>query len=122
MPIYRRLPKRGFSSRSTAEFGVVNLGRIQKAIDEGRIDAASPIDGKVLEGSGLVRARRDGVRLLASGELKSKIIIHVDHASVAATSAVENSGGSVNLVKVKAQSGVSGASKAKDPASTKASK
>tara|TARA_B100001094_G_C18157901_1_gene787562 strand:+ start:470 stop:994 length:525 start_codon:yes stop_codon:yes gene_type:complete len=121
MPIYRRLPKRGFNSRSSTEFSVVNLGRLQKAIDSGRINIDSPIDGEVLERSGLVRARRDGIRLLASGELKSKITIHVNHASETAKIAVEKSGGSVNIVD-KVGAGVSNGDETRDLISTKVGK
>lgn len=97
MPIYRRLPKRGFNVVNPKEFAVINVGRLQKVIDEGRLDAKKPIDGDALEAAGLVRPRRDGVRLLASGELKAKLTIAVDHASAAAIAAVEKAGGSVTV-------------------------
>jgi len=97
MPIYRRLPKRGFNPLNPSNFAVVNVGRIQKAIDAGRLDGGKPVDGAALEAAGLVRSRRDGVRLLASGELKAKISITVDHASEAAKAAVEKAGGSVSV-------------------------
>lgn len=98
MPIYRRLPKRGFNAMNPSEFAVVNVGRIQQAVDAGRLDAAKPVDGAALEAAGLVRSRRDGVRLLASGELKAKIDISVDHASAAAQAAVEKAGGKVTVL------------------------
>jgi len=97
MPIYRRLPKRGFNALNPSEFAVVNIGRIQQAVDAGRLDASKPVDGAALETAGLVRTRRDGVRLLASGELKAKIEITVDHASAGAQAAVEKAGGSVTI-------------------------
>lgn len=97
MPIYRRLPKRGFNVVNPKEFAVINVGRLQKVIDEGRLDAKKPIDGDALEAAGLVRPRRDGVRLLASGELKAKLTITVDHASAAAIAAIEKAGGSVTV-------------------------
>ena len=101
MPIYRRLPKRGFNSLNTKEFAVVNLGRIQKAIDSGSLDGSKNVDANALEAAGLIRKRRDGIRLLASGEIKAKIDITVDHASAAAVSAVEKAGGSVTVAPVK---------------------
>ncbi len=97
MPIYRRLPKRGFNAMNRAEYAVVNIGRIQKAIDDGRLDGGKPVDGAALEAAGLVRTRRDGVRLLATGELKAKVSITVDYASEAAKAAVEKAGGSVTV-------------------------
>ncbi|MDG2242031.1 MAG: 50S ribosomal protein L15 [Rhodospirillaceae bacterium] len=98
MPIYRRLPKRGFNVVNPKEFAVINVGRLQQVIDEDRLDAKKPIDGDALEAAGLVRPRRDGVRLLASGELKTKLSITVDHASAAAIAAVEKAGGSVTVI------------------------
>ncbi|NKB45370.1 MAG: 50S ribosomal protein L15 [Alphaproteobacteria bacterium] len=98
MPIYRRLPKRGFNIVNPKEFAVINVGRLQKVIDEGRLDAGKPVDGAALEAAGMVRQRRDGVRLLASGELKAKLAITVDHASAAAIAAVEKVGGSVTVI------------------------
>ena len=97
MPLYRRLPKRGFNPRNPKKFAVVNVGDVQRAIDAGRLDAAKPIDGSVLEASGMVRASRDGIRLLAKGELSAKVTIAVDYASPSAVSAVEKAGGSVTV-------------------------
>ena len=98
MPIYRRLPKRGFNVLNPKEFAVINVGRLQKIIDDGRLDASKPVDGAALEAAGMVRPRRDGIRLLASGELKAKLAITVDHASAAAIAAVEKAGGSVTII------------------------
>lgn len=97
MPIYRRLPKRGFNVLNPKEYAVINLGRLQKLIDAGRLDAGKPVDGAALEVAGIVRRRRDGIRLLATGDLTSKISITVDHASKAAIAAVEKAGGSVTV-------------------------
>ena len=77
MPIYRRLPKRGFNSLNKKQFEVVNLGRLQKAIDAGKVDAKKPITVETLVETGLVGKITDGVRLLAKGELTAKIEISV---------------------------------------------
>jgi large subunit ribosomal protein L15 len=97
MPIYRRLPKRGFNKPNALHFNEVNLGRLQQAIEAGRLDASKPIDAAALLAAGLVGKPRDGVRLLGKGQLKSKIDIHVDHASKSATEAVEKAGGKVTV-------------------------
>ncbi len=96
MPIYRRLPKRGFNNYNfTKRFDVVNLGRLQSAIDAGRLDAAATIDEAALKAAGLADGAKDGVRLLAKGELTAKVEISVAAASKAAVAAVEKAGGSV---------------------------
>jgi len=97
MPIYRRLPKRGFKSLNRKDFETVNLSRLQKAIDAGKIDAAKPITTEILIASGVAGKVVDGVRLLAKGTLKAKIDITVAGASKAAVAAVEKAGGSVTL-------------------------
>lgn len=97
MPIYRRLPKRGFNNIFAKEFSVVNLGRLQAAIDAGKIDAKAPITIVELQAAGLVGKELDGVRLLARGEIKAAVTIEVAGASAAAVAAVEKAGGSVKL-------------------------
>lgn len=97
MPLYRRLPKRGFTNIFRKQYGVLNLGRLQDAITAGKLDAGKAIDGAVLVAAGIVRDAKDGVRLLGKGELTSKIQIHVAGASKAAVEAVEKAGGSVVL-------------------------
>ncbi|NBC31659.1 MAG: 50S ribosomal protein L15 [Alphaproteobacteria bacterium] len=98
MPLYRRLPKRGFNNALfRKDYGIVNLGRIQKAIDAGKIDPEQPIDTAVLEGAGLVEAGRHGIRLLAKGALTSRIAISVAGASRAALTLVEQAGGQVTV-------------------------
>lgn len=97
MPLYMRLPKRGFSKPNAKKFAEVNLGRLQAAIDAGKLDAGKKIDAAALVESGLVRRPKDGVRLLATGELKSKVDIEVAYASASAKAAVEKAGGSVTL-------------------------
>jgi large subunit ribosomal protein L15 len=87
MPLHRRLPKRGFKNIFAKRYTVVNLGRLQQAIDEGKLDAKQDIDAGAL----------DGVRLLAKGELKAKLKVSVAGASKAAVEAVEKAGGSVTL-------------------------
>ena len=95
MPIYRRLPKRGFVNVFRQDYVEINLGRLQQAIDDKKVDAGKPIDGAALVEAGVLRRVRDGVRLLAKGELKSQISITVAGASKAAVEAVEKLGGSV---------------------------
>ena len=93
-----RLPKRGFNSLASKAFAEVNLGRLQAAIDAGKIDAAAKIDGGVLVEAGLIRRVGDGVRLLGKGELSAKVEIEVTGASKAAIAAVEKAGGSVTVL------------------------
>lgn len=95
MPIHRRLPKRGFVNIFRKKYVEVNIGKIQKSIDDGRIDAAKPIDTDVLKSAGLVGKPKDGVRLLGNGDITASIEIHVVGASSSAVSAVEKAGGSV---------------------------
>ncbi|MFX4221216.1 MAG: 50S ribosomal protein L15 [Thalassobaculum sp.] len=96
MPIYRRLPKRGFNNHNfTKRFNVVNVGRLQAAIDAGRVDASKAIDEAALRVAGLAGDAKDGVRLLAQGELTSKVDISVAAASKAAVAAVEKAGGTI---------------------------
>ena len=99
MPIHMRLPKRGFNKLNRLEHAWVNLGRLQKAIDEKKIDAKSEINEAVLVEAGLVRRVKDGVRLLAQGAIKAKVKIVVTGASAAAIAAVEKAGGSVTVTK-----------------------
>jgi large subunit ribosomal protein L15 len=112
MPLYRRLPKRGFVNVFAKDFVEVNLGRLQQAIDAGRLDAKKAIDAETLRAAGLFKKARDGVRLLANGELKAKVNITVAGASKAAVAAVEKAGGSVTIAAPKAAAGEAGASKA----------
>jgi large subunit ribosomal protein L15 len=98
MPLYRRLPKRGFKNRGRREYVAVNLGVIQKAIDAGKLDAAASLDEGALQAAGLFKRRRDGVRLLAEGEVKQKLSLVVTGASQAAIKAIEAQGGTVTLM------------------------
>ncbi len=99
MPLYRRLPKRGFNNIFAKRFQVVNLGRLQTAIDTGRLDASKPIGTAELIVSGVVRRARDGVRLLGKGELTTIVDITVAGASASAVDAVEAAGGKVTVAK-----------------------
>jgi len=97
MPLYQRLPKRGFNNINRKNFVPVNLGRLQEAIDAKKIDAKKTITIDVLQAAGIVNGVKDGVRLLASGELKAKVTIEVSGASAAAIAAVEKAGGTVTV-------------------------
>lgn len=96
MPLYQRLPKRGFNKPNRKKFAVINLGLIQKFIDEGKLDAAN-ITEDSLVASGLVRRKLDGVRVLAKGEITAKATIAVTGASAAAVEAVAKAGGALTV-------------------------
>ncbi len=98
MPIYRRLPKRGFKNPFAKEFAVVNLDTIQKAVDAGKLNAAA-VDIAALMNAGVISKELDGVRLLARGAITSSVTISVNSASKAAVAAVEKAGGKVNLIE-----------------------
>jgi large subunit ribosomal protein L15 len=102
MPLYQRLPKRGFNNPNRKAYSVVNLGLIQKFIDSGKIDASQPITEAALVASGLVRRRRDGVRVLAKGEFTARVTLEVTGASQAAVKAVESAGGTLTVTKAAA--------------------
>lgn len=93
MPLYQRLPKRGFSSRNRKNFAVINLGLIQKFIEAGKLDAKAEITEDVLVETGALRRKKDGVRILAKGEITAKVTLTVTGASKAAIEAVEKAGG-----------------------------
>lgn len=97
MPLYQRLPKRGFNKPNRKTFAVTNLGLIQKFIDAGKIDAAQPVTEDALVASGLVRRKLDGVRVLAKGEITSAVTMEVTGASKTAVDAVEKAGGSLKV-------------------------
>jgi len=102
MPIYRRLPKRGFTNIFRLDFAEVNLDRLQKAIDAGKVNAGEKIDAAALVKSGVISGVKDGVRLLGRGALTSKLTIEVSGATAAAKAAVEKAGGSVVILAAKA--------------------
>ncbi len=101
MPLHMRMPKRGFNNIFGTDFAEINLGRIQKAIEDKKLDASVKIDSAILLKAGVVGKSRDGVRLLGKGELTTKIEIEVAGASKAAVEAVEKAGGSVVVTYTK---------------------
>ena len=104
MPLHRRLPKRGFRNTKFARrLNEVNLGRVQAAIDAGKLDVAATVDVGALVKAGVLRRARDGVRLLGSGEIKAKVAFSVWGASKSAVEAVEKAGGSVTVLAPKAE-------------------
>jgi large subunit ribosomal protein L15 len=98
MPLHRRLPKRGFNNIFALDLGEVNVGNIQKAIDDGKLKAGAELDTAMMVNIGLLRRARDGVRLLGNGEIKSKVTISVHGASKSAIAAVEKAGGTVKIL------------------------
>ena len=102
MPLYQRLPKRGFNKPNRKEFAVVNLGLIQKFVDAKKLDAKAAITEDALIASGLVRRKLDGVRVLAKGEVTSKLTLEVTGASKAAVEAVAKAGGSLTVTTAQA--------------------
>ncbi|MBL4863499.1 MAG: 50S ribosomal protein L15 [Rhodobiaceae bacterium] len=98
MPLYQRLPKRGFNNIFKKDYSEVNIGRVQGAIDAGKLDAGKPVNGDALIEAGLItKLGKDGVRLLAKGQLSAKLQVEVTGASKAAIAAVEKAGGSVKV-------------------------
>ena len=97
MPLYQRLPKRGFTTPNAKKYAVVNLGLIQKFIDAGKLDAAN-INEDTLVASGLIRRKLDGIRVLAKGEITAKATISVTGASKGAVEAVEKAGGKLTVI------------------------
>jgi large subunit ribosomal protein L15 len=106
MPLHRRLPKRGFNNASFArKLNEVNLDRIQAAIEAGKLDAAATVDVAALVKAGVLRRAKDGVRLLGSGAIKTKVAFSVWGASKSAVAAVEQAGGSVSILAPSRQAG-----------------
>ncbi|MEJ1993451.1 MAG: 50S ribosomal protein L15 [Maritimibacter sp.] len=102
MPLYMRLPKRGFNKPNRKKFAVVNLGLIQKFIEAGKLDAKSEITEDVLLATGVIRRKLDGVRVLSKGEITSKVTLSVTGASKSAVEAVEKAGGSLTITNATA--------------------
>ena len=98
MPIYRRLPKRGFNKPNQLQFNEVNLARLQTAVDAGKLDAKKPVDLAALIAAGVLSKPLDGVRVLGQGELKAKLDLHVNHATKSAAAAIEKAGGKLIIV------------------------
>jgi len=97
MPLYRRLPKRGFVNVFRGDYNEVSLGRIQAAIDAKKLDASKSIDTAALVEAGVIRRAKDGVRVLGNGELTAKITLEVAYATKSAIEKIEKAGGSVKL-------------------------
>jgi large subunit ribosomal protein L15 len=97
MPLYRRLPKRGFTKPNAKSYAVVNLGQIQAFVDAGKLDAKADVTEDALVAAGVVRRKLDGVRVLAKGEVKAKLKLSVTGASKAAIAAVEKAGGTLTV-------------------------
>ncbi|MBZ9758339.1 50S ribosomal protein L15 [Mesorhizobium sp. ESP6-5] len=97
MPLYRRLPKRGFNNIFAKSFTVVSLARIQEAVDAKKLDVKATVTAETLVAAGVIRRVKDGVRVLSDGELKAKLAFDVAGASKAAIEKIEKAGGSVKL-------------------------
>lgn len=98
MPLYRRLPKTGFTNLFAKDLSTVSLSRLQDAIDAGKIDAKAPITSEMLQKAGIAAKAKDGVRLLGNGELKAKVTLKIAGATASAKAAVEKAGGSIEIV------------------------
>ena len=101
MPLYRRLPKRGFNNIFAKNFAVFNIGDLQKFVDSKKLDAKKAVSAESLREAGLLKGRYDGIRILARGEVKAKLNIEAAGASKAAVEAVEKAGGKITIVEVK---------------------
>ena len=97
MPLYQRLPKRGFNKPNRKKFAVINLGLIQKFVDAGKLDATAAITEDLLVETGVVRRKLDGVRVLAKGDVTAALNLTVTGASKSAIEAVEKAGGSLTV-------------------------
>jgi large subunit ribosomal protein L15 len=109
MPLHRRLPKRGFNKPFQLKLHEVNIGRVQAAIDAGKLDAKDTVDAAAMIRAGLLRRAHDGVRLLGNGELKAKVAFSVWGASKSAVAAIEKAGGSVQILAPAKETGESAA-------------
>jgi large subunit ribosomal protein L15 len=103
MPLHRRLPKRGFNKPNAIHLNEVNIGRIQEAVEAGKLDLATPVTNEALVAAGVISKPRDGVKILGVGELKAKLSFQVAGASKSAVEAIEKAGGSVTLLGAVAQ-------------------
>jgi large subunit ribosomal protein L15 len=112
MPLYRRIPKRGFNNIFAVRKNEVNLGRIQTAIDKGDLKADQPITVDSLVKAGVLKRAHGGVRLLGKGEIKAKLAFEVDGASKSAVAAVEKQGGTVKVLRPTKPEGEKGPAKA----------
>lgn len=101
MPLHRRLPKRGFNTIHPKFYNEINVGTLQKAVDDGKIKAGASVDVSSLVEAGILRRPKDGLRILGSGEIKAKLSITANHASASATAAIEKAGGSLKIIQKK---------------------
>jgi large subunit ribosomal protein L15 len=104
MPLHRRLPKRGFFNPFSTDYNEVNLGRIQQAVEAGKLDAKATVTVDTLIAAGVIAKPRDGVKILGNGEIKTKLAFEVAAASKGAIAAIEGAGGSVKLLAGEAAS------------------
>jgi large subunit ribosomal protein L15 len=104
MPLHRRLPKRGFFNPFSTDYNEVNLGRIQQAVEAGKLDAKAAVTVETLIAAGVIAKPRDGVKILGNGEIKTKLAFEVAAASKGAIAAIEGAGGSVKLLAGEAAS------------------
>ncbi|MBG6148160.1 large subunit ribosomal protein L15 [Labrenzia sp. EL_142] len=102
MPLHRRLPKRGFTNIFAKDYNTVSVGRVQKAIDAGKLDASETVTVEVLKAAGVVKRVRDGVRIVANGELTTAVTFEVAGASKGAVAAIEKAGGKVAVLGAQA--------------------
>jgi large subunit ribosomal protein L15 len=103
MPLHRRLPKRGFTNIFAKSYTAVSIGRVQTAIEAGKLDASQTVNAEALKAAGVIRRVKDGVRLLSDGELKTAVTFELAGASKAAIEAVEKAGGKVAIIGAQAE-------------------
>jgi large subunit ribosomal protein L15 len=103
MPLHRRLPKRGFNNIHALDLNEVNIGRVQQAVEAGRLDAKAAVTAEALVAAGVLSRVRDGVKVLGVGEIKSKLAFEVWAASASAVAAIEKAGGSVKILRPAAE-------------------
>ena len=103
MPLHRRLPKRGFHNPFSTDYNEINIGRIQQAVDAGKLDANAAVTNEALIAAGLVSKPRDGVKILGQGSITAKLAFEVAAASKSAIAAIEGAGGSVKLTAATAE-------------------
>ncbi len=101
MPLHRRLPKRGFNKWRAKDFNEINVGALQKAVEDGKLKAGQTVDVAALIAAGVLRREKDGLRVLGTGELKTKLSVSANGASATAKAAIENAGGSLSIIAVK---------------------
>jgi large subunit ribosomal protein L15 len=120
MPLHMRLPKRGFNNPFGKDYAEVNIGQVQKLVEEGKLDAKKLVDHEALKAAGVARGGKDGVRLLGKGALNTKVQFKVNGASKGALAAVEKAGGSVEVIVAKDPAALAAAKKGTVKAAKKA--